>query len=221
MIQKNGMEDVKTMKHHIITLMFVLGFVCCCCKDSKSSNCSFPDNDGVLFSINENYSSTDTIYPILITDSIKINYIITKLRNKFVPQQDFVSFNLEEGKFYLLGQFLVVDCMLVGPSGWASNFRQFFIIDVNSHRSVHIMSLSNNIYNFFLSDNLIVNSIEYPDKFFNETEFFNHFFDAKSTTFKLINTIIETDSLSPISTKEFEKTIKWKDVYEYLVPQVQ
>lgn len=215
------MEDVKTMKHHIVTLMFVLGFVCCCCKDSKSSNCSVPDNDGVFFSINENYSSTDTIYPILITDSIKVNYIITKLRNKFVPQQDFVSFNLEEGKFYLLGQFLVVDCMLVGPSGWASNFRQFFIIDVNSHRSVHIMSLSNNINNFFLSDNLIVNSIEYPDKFFNEAEFFDHFFEAENTTFRLINTIIEPDSLSPISIKEAEKTIKWKDVYEYLVPQVQ
>lgn len=215
------MEGVKTMKHHIITLMFVLGFFCCYCKDSKSLNCSVPDNDGVLFSINENYSSTDTIYPILITDSIKLNHIITKLRNKFVPQQDFVNFNLEEGKFYLLGQFLVVDCMLVGPSGWASNFRQYFIIDVNSHRSVHIMSLSNNINNFFLSDNLIVNSIEYPEKFFHEAEFFDRFFDAEITTFRLRNTIIEPDSLSLISTKEFEKTIKWKDVYEYLVPQVR
>ena len=214
------MEDVKTMKYHIITLMIVLGFVCCCCKESKSSSCSVPDNDGVLFPINENYSSTDTIYPILITDSIKTNYIITKLRNKFVPQQDFVSFNLEEGKFYLLGQFLVVDCMLVGPSGWASNFRQFFIIDVNNHRSVHIMSLSNNINNFFLSDNLMVNSIEYPDDFFHG-RVSEHFFDAESTTFKLINTVIETDSLSTISVKEFEKTIKWKDVYDYLVPRVQ
>lgn len=215
------MEGVKTMKHHIITLMFVLGFFCCYCKDSKSLNCSVPDNDGVLFSINENYSSTDTIYPILIADSIKLNHIITKLRNKFVPQQDFVNFNLEEGKFYLLGQFLVVDCMLVGPSGWASNFRQYFIIDVNSHRSVHIMSLSNNINNFFLSDNLIVNSIEYPEKFFHEAEFFDCFFDAEITTFRLRNTIIEPNSLSLISTKEFEKTIKWKDVYEYLVPQVR
>ena len=214
------MEAVKTMKHHIITLMIVLGFACCCCRDSKSSNCSVPDNDGVLFSINENYSSTDTIYPILITDSIKINYIITKLRNKFVPQQDFDFFNLEEGEFYRLGQFLVVNCMLVGPSGWASNFRQFFIIDVNSHRSVHIMSLSNNINNFFLSDNLIVNSIEYPEDFFHG-RVSEHFFDAESTTFKLINTVIETDSLSTISVKEFEKTIKWKDVYTYLVPQVQ
>ena len=73
----------------------------------------------------------------------------------------------------------------------------------------------------FLSDNLTVNSIEYPEKFFHEAEFFDHFFNAESTTFKLINTIIETDSLSPISTKEFEKTIKWKDVYEYIVPQVR
>lgn len=200
--------------------MIVLGFVCCCCKESKSSSCSVPDNDGVLFPINENYSSTDTIYPILITDSIKTNYIITKLRNKFVPQQNFDFFNLEEGEFYRLGQFLVVNCMLVGPSGWASNFRQFFIIDVNSHRSVHIMSLSNNINNFFLSDNLMVNSIEYPDDFFHG-RVSEHFFDAESTTFKLINTVIETDSLSTISVKEFEKTIKWKDVYEYLVPQVQ
>lgn len=214
------MEDVKTMKHHIITLMFVLGFVCCCCKDSKSSNCSVPDNDGVLFSINENYSSTDTIYPILITDSIKINYIITKLRNKFVPQQDFDFFNLEEGEFYRLGQFLVVNCMLVGPSGWASNFCQFFIIDVNTHRCIHMMSLSENINNFYLFDNLTVNSIEYPDDFFHG-RVSEHFFDAESTTFKLINTIIETDSLSTLSVKEFEKTIKWKDVYTYLVPRVQ
>ena len=215
------MEDVKTMKHRIITLMIVLGFVCCCCKESKSSNFKSLGNDDLSFLCEENYSPTDTIYPIRITDSIKINHIITKLRNKFVPQQDFESFNLEEGKFYLLGHFLVVDCMLVGPSGWASNFSQFFIIDVNNHRSVHIMSLSNNINNFFLSDNLIVNSIEYPDKFFYDPEFFDNFFKEESTTFKLINTTIETDSLSTISIKESEKTIKWKDVYDYLVPRVQ
>ncbi|MCQ2276535.1 MAG: hypothetical protein MJZ87_06305 [Bacteroidales bacterium] len=210
------------MKHQIITLMIVLGFVCCC-KDSKPSNNSTPpDNDGVLFLGEVNYSPTDTVYPILITDSIQKTHIVTMLRNKFVPQEDdFHFFNLEEGKYYLLGKFLIVNCMLVGPSGWASNFRQYFIIDVNSHRSVHIMSLSNNINNFYLFDNLTVNSIEYPDRFWHDTEFFDHFFDAESTTFKLINTIIETDSLSPISTKEFEKTIKWKDVYEYLVPQVQ
>lgn len=210
------------MKHHIITLMIVLGFVCCCCRDSKPSNNSTPpDNDGILFLGEENYSPTDTVYPILITDSTKINHITNLLRNKFVPQHDFEDFNLEEGKYYLLGKFLIVNCMLVTPSGWASNFRQYIIIDVNSHRCVHIMSLSNNINNFFLSDNLTVNSIEYPEKFFHEAEFFDHFFNAESTTFKLINTIIETDSLSPISTKEFEKTMKWKDVYEYIVPQVR
>lgn len=214
------MEDVKTMRYHAITLIIVLGLICCC-MNSKPLVFSTSDNDGVLIISEENYSSTDTTYPILITDSIKINYIITKLRNKFVPQEDFVSFNLEEGKFYFLGQFLVVDCMLVGPSGWASNFRQFFIIDVNNHRNVHIMSLSNNINNFFLSDNLIVNSIEYPDKFFYDTKFSDIFFKEESTTFKLINTTIETDSLSTISLKESEKKIKWKDVYEYLVPQVR
>jgi len=215
------MEAVKTMKHHIITLMIVLGFVCCCCRDSKPSNNSTPpDNDGVLFLGEENYSPTDTVYPILITDSTKINHITNLLRNKFVPQEDFEVFNLEEGKYYLLGKFLIVDCMLVGPSGWASNFRHYFIIDVNNRRDAYIMSLSNNINNFYLFDNLTVNSIEYPDMFFHG-RVSKHFFDAESTTFKLINTTIETDSLSTIAVKESEKTIKWKDVYEYLVPQVQ
>lgn len=216
------MEDVKTMKYHIITLMIVLGFVCCCCRDSKPSNNSTPpDNDGVLFLGEENYSPTDTVYPILITDSTKINRITNLLRNKFVPQEDFEVFNLEEGKYYLLGKFLIVNCMLVGPSGWASNFRHYFIIDVNNRRDVYIMSLSNNINNFYLFDNLTVNSIEYPDKFFHDEEFLNHFFDAESTTFKLVNTTIETDSLSTIAVKESEKTIKWKDVYDYLVPNLQ
>lgn len=216
------MEDVKTMKYHIITLMIVLGFVCCCCRDSKPSNNSTPpDNDGVLFLGEENYSPTDTVYPILITDSTKINRITNLLRNKFVPQEDFEVFNLEEGKYYLLGKFLIVNCMLVGPSGWASNFRHYFIIDVNNRRDVYIMSLSNNINNFYLFDNLTVNSIEYPDKFFHDEEFLNHFFDAESTTFKLVNTTIETDSLSTIAVKESEKTIKWRDVYEYLVPNLQ
>lgn len=210
------------MKYHIITLMIVLGFVCCCCRDSKPSNNSTPpDNDGVLFLGEENYSPTDTVYPILITDSTKINRITNLLRNKFVPQEDFEVFNLEEGEYYLLGKFLVVNCMLVGPSGWASNFHHFFIVDVNNRRDAYIMSLSNNINNIFLSDNLTVNSIEYPDKFFHDEEFLNHFFDAESTTFKLVNTTIETDSLSSIAVKESEKTIKWKDVYDYLVPNLQ
>jgi hypothetical protein len=202
--------------------MIVLGFVCCCCRDSKpSNNSTSPDNDGVLFLGEETYSPTDTVYPILITDSTKINRITNLLRNKFVPQEDFEVFNLEEGKYYLLGKFLIVNCMLVGPSGWASNFSQFFIIDVKNHRNVHIMSLSNNINNFFLSDNLIVNSIEYPDKFFYDAEFFDNFFKEENTTFKLINTTIETDSLSTMAVKESEKTIKWKDVYDYLVPNFQ
>ncbi len=221
-IQKNGMEDVKTMKHHIITLMIVLGIVCCCCRDSKPLNNSTPPADLVLFLGEENYSPTDTLYPILITDSTKINQITNLLRNKFIPQEeDFKLFNLEEGEYYILGKYLIVNCMLVGPSGWASNFHHYFIIDVSNRRDVYIMSLSNNINNFYLFDNLTVNSIEYPDRFWHDAEFFDHFFDAESTTFKLINTVIETDSLSLISTKEFEKTIKWKDVYEYLVPQVQ
>jgi len=209
------------MKYHAIILIIVLGFVYYCCRGSKSSNCSVPDYDGVLFPINENYSSTDTIYPIRITDSVQINYIVEELRNKLVPQKDYNIYNLEEGEFYLLGKFLVVNCMLVGPSGWASNFSQFFIIDVKNHRNVHIMSLSNNINNFFLSDNLIVNSIEYPDKFFYDAEFFDNFFKEENTTFKLINTTIETDSLSTMAVKESEKTIKWKDVYDYLVPNFQ
>lgn len=201
--------------------MIVLGFVCCCCRDSKpSNNSTSPDNDGVLFLGEENYSPTDTVYPILITDSTKINRITNLLRNKFVPQEDFEVFNLEEGKYYLLGKFLIVNCMLVGPSGWASNFRHYFIIDVNNRRDVYIMSLSNNINNFYLFDNLTVNSIEYPDMFFHG-RVSEHFFDAESTTFKLINTTIETDSLSTIAVKESEKTIKWKDVYDYLVPNLQ
>ena len=214
-------EAVKTMKHHIITLMIVLGFVCCCCcRDSKSSNNSTsPNNDIVLLFDEENYSPKDTVYPILITDSTKINHITNLLRNKFVPQEeDFELFNLEEGEYYLLGKFLIVNCMLVGPSGWASNFHHYFIIDVSNRRDIYIKSLSNNINNFYLFDNLTVNSVEYPDRFWHDDDFFDHFFNAESTTFKLVNTIIETDSLSPISTKEFEKTIKWKEVYEYLVP---
>ena len=208
------------MKHHIIILMIVLGFVCCCCKDSKSSNFKSLDNDDLSFLCEENYSQTDTIYPILITDSTKINHITNLLRNKFIPQEDFVVFNLEEGEYYLLGKFLVVSCMLVGPSGWASNFQHYFIIDVSNRRYVNIMSLSENINNFYLFDNLIVNSVEYPDGF-SHGRVSEHFFDAESTTFKLINTTIETDSLSTISVKEFEKTIKWKDVYDYLVPNLQ
>lgn len=212
------------MKHHIITLMIVLGFVCCCCccccRDSKSSNNSTsPNNDIVLLFDEENYSPKDTVYPILITDSTKINHITNLLRNKFVPQEeDFELFNLEEGEYYLLGKFLIVNCMLVGPSGWASNFHHYFIIDVSNRRDIYIKSLSNNINNFYLFDNLTVNSVEYPDRFWHDDDFFDYFFNAESTTFKLVNTIIETDSLSPISTKEFEKTIKWKEVYEYLVP---
>ena len=83
--------------------MIVLGFVCCC-KDSKPSNNSTPpDNDGVLFLGEVNYSPTDTVYPILITDSIQKTHIVTMLRNKFVPQEDdFHFFNLEEGKICLI-----------------------------------------------------------------------------------------------------------------------
>ena len=105
--------------------------------------------------------------------------------------------------FHQINKDRTIDLNISGISGETRNWRY------NLSRLAETSTAGRGGYRMFtsdISDNLIVNSIEYPDKFFNETEFFNHFFDAKSTTFKLINTIIETDSLSPISTKEFEKT---------------
>ena len=153
----------------------------------------------------------DTLYPKPITDTSLINTLTTLLRNKTFSQDDFHWLNLEEGDYYRLENLFIVRCMLVGPTGWSSNFQHYLIMDTTTHINFYFRSLSNDMNNVYLNGNLVVNSVEYKDQF-NEDE---DYFKSKKASFKLIRTTLSPADLQVKTTTETERTLPWEEVYEF------
>lgn len=153
----------------------------------------------------------DTLYPKPITDSSLINTLSAMLRNKTFSQEDFHLLNIEEADYFRLKNFYIVRCMLVGPSGWSSNFQHYIIMDTTTNINFYFMSLSNDMNNVYLNGNLIVNSVEYKDQF-NEDE---NYFKRKRASFKLISTTLSPADLQVKTTTEMERTLPWEEVYGF------
>ena len=151
----------------------------------------------------------DTLYPKLITDTALINTLTAMLRNKSFSQKDYHWLNLEEGDFYSLKNFYVVRSMLVGPTGWSSNFQHYLIIDTTKHTDFYFMSLSDAINNVYLNGDLYVNSVSYKDWFNEDTDYFHR----KKATFKLIRTTLSPADLQIKTETETEKTLRWEEAY--------
>lgn len=208
------------MKYFIITLIGNALF--CFIPLIQEHWCNISNKDSATCVIKKEYVPIDTTYPIPITDSVQISIIGDAIMQNTSDLQEVQKyFNIEDADFFHLEKYIVIKCMLVGPSGWASNFLHYFIVDTVQQKYIYFASLSNNVRNIYLTDDLIINSIEYPDLFFSDSEFSDHFFEEESNTFKLISRVIATDSFNDISKKEIIKTLKWNEVYEYSIPQIQ
>ena len=151
----------------------------------------------------------DTLYPKLITDTALINTLTAMLRNKSFSQKDYHWLNLEEGDFYSLKNFYVVRSMLVGPTGWSSNFQHYLIIDTTKHTDFYFMSLSDAINNVYLNGDLYVNRVSYKDWFNEDADYFHR----KKATFKLIRTTLSPADLQIKTETETEKTLRWEEAY--------
>lgn len=151
----------------------------------------------------------DTLYPKLITDTALINTLTAMLRNKSFSQKDYHWLNLEEGDYYRLENLYVVRCMLVGPTGWSSNFQHYLIIDTTKHTDFYFMSLSDAINNVYLNGDLYVNRVSYKDWFNEDADYFHR----KEATFKLIRTTLSPADLQIKTETETEKTLRWEEAY--------
>lgn len=209
------------MRINALTLMVLafFFFISCRCSESKTS-----DNDILMTHSVEKTVETvdcihgDTLFLLPVLDSLQIRAIKSSLRNNVLIEKDFSGFDIEEADYYFLGRFLVVRCMLAGPSGWSSNFHHYFVIDSSNHNVFYFRSLSNNTNNMFLYKYLFVNSVEYPDRFFSDTDYFDHYFERKEVIFKVIYRKLSTSSFEQIYLNEKDTVLSWDNVYELLLP---
>lgn len=152
----------------------------------------------------------DMVYPEKITDVALIDSLKTVLRSGTFPDEDFIRFNLVEADYYRLGDFYVVRCELAGlVSGDVSNFQHYFVIDVQNRKDFYFMSLSDNMKNVYLYDDLVVNSVDYADGFSGDARYFK----KKKATFKLITQRISTKDLQVKTTEKSYAKLGWKEVY--------
>lgn len=209
------------MRINVLTLMSLalFCFISCRCFESKTSDNDVLMTRSVVKTV-ETVGCThgDTLFPLPVLDSLQIRAIKSSLRNNVLVEEDFSGFDMEEADYYLLGRFLVVRCMLSGPSGWSSNFHHFFVIDSSSLDVFYFRSLSNNTNNMFLYKDLFVNSVEYPDRFFSDTDYFDHFFERKDVIFKVLYRKLSTSSFEQICLNEKDTVLSWDNVYELLLP---
>lgn len=152
----------------------------------------------------------DTVYPEKITDVALIDSLKTVLRSGTFPDEDFIRFNLVEADYYRLGDFYVVRCMLKGlASGYGSDFQHYFVVDVQNRKDFYFMSLSDNMKNIYLYGNLIVNSVDYADGYYEDAKYFKR----KKATFNLITQSISTKDLQVKKTEKSDAKFGWKEVY--------
>ena len=151
-----------------------------------------------------------TVYPEKITDVALIDSLKTLLKGGTFRNEDFTRFDLEKAGYYRLGNYYVVRCMLAGlASGYGSNFQHYFVIDVQNRKDFYFMSLSDNMKNVYLYDDLIVNRVDYADGFSGDARYFKR----KKATFKLITQRISTKDLQVKKTEKSYAKLGWKEVY--------
>lgn len=205
--------------YHIIIAFVVVYILCfggCHLSESKTADNSTVSDD-VEFAWKSAAPTGDTLYPVPVTDSVQRHKIIGMLENKSVLQKDFSTCNLEEAEYFRLGDYLLVKCILVGPSGWSSNLYHYFIIDLANRKDFYFGSFSKNQNNIFLSNDLVVNSLVYSDRFFSDEDFFENFFKNDPTTFKLIRQRLSTSTLQVDSEFEKDTILMWSDAYESMI----
>ena len=149
-------------------------------------------------------------YPQQITDAALIDSLKAILKSGAFPAEDFTRFDLENADYYRLKDYYVVRCELKGlVSGDVSNFQHYFVIDVQNRKDFYFMSLSDNMKNVYLYDDLVVNSVDYADGFSGDARYFKR----KKATFKLITQRISTKDLQVKTTEKSYAKLGWKEVY--------
>lgn len=124
---------------------------------------------------------------------------------------EFLSYvDCEKLECYRLKRYHIYTSILKGPTGKASNFNHFLIIDTLSKRSITFMSLSSNIDNIYSCfDSLYVDIIDYTEDVFEDDEYFT----KEEAPFYILHTLLIPSDCILQTITEYKKKIKWIDVY--------
>ena len=118
---------------------------------------------------------------------------------------------------FKLNNFIILQSVLKGPSGKASNFYHYLIYDTISMKSLTFMSLSNNINNIFCYNNSVyINMVDYKEDVFDDEAYFEN----KESVFNIFYTLLdlEKEELQIISKKVIK--IKWEKVFSLRISHV-
>lgn len=152
MVQQNGMEDDCIMKHlSQNTFVVILGISLCI-------SCSPLKKDGRVMK-----------YP----EEIKLTSDIARIIQTNVPTYSSVI-DICSMKVYSLGEYYLMQSILFGPSGRASNYHHYLITDNTYSKQVYFMSLSSEINNIWIDgDTLFVDLLDFIDEAYSNNGYTN------------------------------------------------
>ena len=158
----------------------------------------------------KNGTRDEKLYP----KEIEINPEMGKKLENYDP--DFFCYmDTEEMKLYSLGDYLIFQSVLTGPTGRGSNYYYQLLVNKDFSKDMFFMSLSGEIRNVWLSkDTLFINLLDFDDEAYYNGEYFLY----DSCDFVLTRTKKSTSSFSldTIDTKKIR--IMWKDAVTYTIP---
>jgi hypothetical protein len=146
-------------------------------------------------------------YPTEIKKTLKIEKNIENIAPEYYSVID-----IHRMKVYSLGDYYLVQSILFGPSGRASNYHHYLLTDKTYSRQIGFMSLSPAINNIWIDgDTMFVDLLDFVDEAYYNDEYANC---DKCNFILRHNKLIASSFVLDIITEE-EVCLGWKELEMY------
>ena len=185
------MEDNSTIMKRILSNGFAVISVASLC-----ISCFSLKNDGQIK------------YPTEIKKTMKI---VKKIEN--IAPEYYRVMDIHRMKVYSVGDYYLVQSILCGPSGRASNYHHYLLTDKTYSKQIGFMSLSPAINNIWIDgDTMFVDLLDFIDEAYYNDEYAN----CDKCNFVLRHKKLITPSFVLDSITEERVILCWKELEMYL-----
>ena len=165
----------------------------------------------VLLNISCTHLSGDgdiKIYPVEVENTQEI----TKMIEDAAPSY-FNIIDIYRLKVYSLGEYYITQSILCGPSGRASNYYHYLLMDKDYSKKAYFMSLSSEINNVWIErDTLFANLLDFIDEAYDNGEYSN----CKKCKYAVCHMKLISSSFVLDVVSEEEVCLWQKDLDKYL-----
>lgn len=161
----------------------------------------------IMSCISLNGNDDKKIYPVEVRKTPEI----TK-RIEDVAQAYFNVIDIDRMKVYSLGKYYITQSILCGPSGRASNYHHYLLMDGTCSKQIYFMSLSSEIKNIWIEgDSLFVNLLDFINEAYDNDEYPN----CDKCKYVLRHMRLLTSSFVLETVTENVVYLRWGDLEKY------